>query len=133
MDRESPDFDDLVDWADNTDEGFVEIRIGWNLLNVTDPSTRQILDDPVPPGGGAGHRTTDGFRFYVAAYDATDRQVLASLPEADPTGALTGGEIPFYTWRPWEDPTYHTYLKKSYFILKERLGDLEPLKLGASR
>ncbi|HET6372638.1 MAG TPA: tetratricopeptide repeat protein [Candidatus Polarisedimenticolia bacterium] len=126
-DAASPSFDDLADWYANTEEGFIEMRIGWNLLNVTDPSTRQVLDDPVPPRGGAGHNTTDGFRFYVAAYRPGGTTVLATLPAADARGRFASSGTPFYTWAPWEEPTYHTYLKKSYYILRDRLAPLEPL------
>jgi len=132
MDPESPRYDDLVDWTGNRKEGFIELRLGWNLLNVTDPSTRQVLDDPVPPRGGAGHSTTDGFRFYVAAYDPNGPRVIATLPAASGDGRFPAEGIPFYTWAAWDQPTYHTYLKKSYFILKDRLAAMEPLE-GASR
>ena len=77
MDPDSPAYDDLVEWNTNTEEGFIELRLGWNLLNVTDPVTRQVLDDPVPPKGGAGHRTTDGFRFYLASWRPGDHRLLA--------------------------------------------------------
>jgi hypothetical protein len=127
MDPSSPRYDDLVEWSDNAEEGFVEIRLGWNLLNVTDPSTRQVLNDPVPPRGGAGHSTTDGFRFYVAAFDPGTRRVLGTLPAVDSRGRFSRGQAAFYTWEPWDEPTWHTYLKKSWFILKERLAPLRPL------
>jgi tetratricopeptide (TPR) repeat protein len=134
MDPDSPRFDDLVEWSSNRDEGFIELRLGWNLLNVTDPSTRQVLNDPVPPRGGAGHVTTDGFRFYVAGYRPEDHKVITTLPAADDEGRFGSGSIPFYTWEPWEEPTWHSYLKKSYYILQDRLAALEPVvATGAAR
>ncbi len=132
MDPDSPRYDDLADWNDNKGEGFIELRLGWNLLNVTDPSTRQVLDDPVPPRGGAGHTTTDGFRFYVAAYHASGPKVVATLPATGAGGRLSSDRIPFYTWDGWQQPTSHSYLKKSYFILKDRLAALQPAE-GATR
>ncbi len=133
MDPDSPDADDLADWADNEEEGFLEIRVGWNLLNVTDPSTRQVLRDSDPPRGGTGHVTTAGFRFYVVAQDPRDGKVVSTLPAAGPEEFLPAHTAPFYTWEPWDSPSYHTYLKKSYTILKEHLGELEPPAVGASR
>ena len=134
MDPDSPDYDDLVEWNANSREGFIELRLGWNLLNVTDPSTRQVLDDPVPPKGGAGHRTTDGFRFYLASWVPGDHRLLATIPAVSAAGRYAPEGIPFYTWEPWDQPTWHSYLKKSYFILKERLAPLRPLAgTGASR
>jgi len=127
MAPDSPSYDDLVDWSDNAREGFIEGRIGWNLLNVTDPSTRQVLQDPVPARGATGHATTDAFRFYLAAYRPGDHRVVATLPDTDRRGRYKANAIPSYTWSPWEQPTYHSYLKKSYFILKERLASLDPL------
>jgi len=132
MDPGSSRYDDLADWNDNRSEGFIELRLGWNLLNVTDPSTRQVLDDPVPPRGGAGHTTTDGFRFYVAAYRAGGSRVVATLPAAGADGRFAADDVPFYTWDGWEQPTWHTYLKKSYFILEDRLPALQPAE-GAAR
>ncbi|HKY32821.1 MAG TPA: tetratricopeptide repeat protein [Candidatus Polarisedimenticolia bacterium] len=124
MDPASGGYDDLAEWNDNAQEGFIELRLGWNVLNVTDPSTRQVLDDPVPPRGGAGHTTTDGFRFYAAAHRPGSHEVLGTLPAVDGAGRFDARAVPFYTWQPWEEPAYHTYLKKSYFILKERLAGL---------
>ena len=136
MDPASPRFDDLVEWRAGDDGTFVELRLGWNLLNVTDPSTRQVLNDPVPPHGGAGHSTTDGFRFYVAAFEPsgetgqTAGKVVATLPGVDAGGRFSS-QAPLYAWQPWEEPTYHAYLKKSYFILKERLAGLGPAAAGS--
>lgn len=93
---------------------------------MTDPSTRQVLDDPIPPRGGTGHSTTDGFRFYVAAWDPGTHAVAATMPRADGAGRFSDGLL--YTWEPWEEPTWHTYLKKSYFILRERLAPLGPIE-----
>lgn len=126
MDPASSDYDDLVEWCASKEQGFIELRLGWNLLNLTDPSTRQALDDPVPPHGGTGHSTTDGFRFYIAAYTPGGHQVLATLPSVDAKGRFASEGIPFYTWASWSAPTYHTYLKKSYFILRDRLAALRP-------
>jgi len=42
------------------------------------------------------------------------------------SGRFKDEGIPFYTWKPWEEPTYHTYLKKSYYILRDRLTALQP-------
>ncbi len=84
--------------------------------------------------GGAGHSTTDGFRFYVAAYRPEDRAILGTLPAVDRAGRFVSSSIPFYTWDPWEEPTWHSYLKKSYFILRDRLAPLGPMvPTGAGR
>ena len=55
-----------------------------------------------------------------------DRKVIATLPAADSKGRFASEGIPFYAWDAWDEPTYHTYLKKSYFILKDRLARLKP-------
>jgi len=124
MDPQAADCDDLAEINLDAEGRFIELRLGWNLLNVTDPSTLQVLHETGAQRGLAGHTTTDGIRFYAAAWQAADRRVTGTLPALDSSGSFPAG--PLYSWQPWEQPTYHTYLKKSYFILKDRLAPLRP-------
>jgi len=123
QDRNSPDFDSLSEW--NSGPGFVEARIPWGLLNIGDPSTRSV----VLPQKGFKERdsqeTTDGFRLTLMAYsgDAYFSRALfiRSLP------GLKGGEIPLsplFSWKTWENPTWHQVKKQSYTIYKDALAKI---------
>lgn len=130
QDRADPAYDARAEWqagqlADG--RGFLEARIPWGLLNVTDPSARRVIDDPerkVP--GPVGTGITPGFRFVFAAFGA-DRP----LWEGGGTLRLTlpaavDGRIPLpplFTWPTWEQPTFHRFRKQSFAIYQKALAD----------
>jgi hypothetical protein len=93
----------------------VRLRLPWTLINVSDPSSRRVLQD-VRTGYFAGERdalktlNTDGF---VVESILWDRNRAAAAGSA----AVSPG-VP-YTWEGWEvTPAYRERLKKSYFILQ---------------
>ncbi|MEW6721142.1 MAG: hypothetical protein AB1346_11890, partial [Thermodesulfobacteriota bacterium] len=70
-------------------------------------------------------RKTDGIRFVAVSF-----RPRKGLPVAAPAGdgtnvtgflpeRLSAENVRMYSWESWETPVYHTYLKKSYFIVKE--------------
>ncbi|MCK7487629.1 MAG: hypothetical protein MZU97_20510 [Bacillus subtilis] len=93
-----PEYDSLADIQFG--DGVVEIRIPWLLLNVMDPSTKQILGDfRIQPTFAP--QTIDG--FYIGAVNASgSRRLLSAL----------------YSWEMWEIPVYHERLKKSYYLVQ---------------
>lgn len=117
-------YDDLADWNVGARDGIIEVRLPWGLLNVTDPSSRRVVDDPPAFRDEVGTRVTEGFRLYAAAVDPRDGRVLSTLPERDEGDRIAVEPGDLYAWKGWEEPTYHTRLKRSYFILKERLAAL---------
>jgi hypothetical protein len=120
LDPLSPDYDTLADWYESPAGDFVEARIPWGLLNVADPSSRQVIHEDSRRRGQAGTKTTEGFRFHLLSLAAEKGtlQVVDRLPRsASPTLA----EYPVYSWQGWESPTYHLAIKDSYRILKDAL------------
>lgn len=127
-DRNDPNFDDRAEWQFDPSTGIAEFRIPWGLLNVTDPSSRSVLfegsDYP------EGYRETEGFRLAVAAFTpaggddivSRDGKVLDLLPPRDADGLIS--DLPLYTWKTWEVPTYHCFEKRSYGIFQETLHRL---------
>lgn len=127
-DRSDPGFDDRGEWYFDGETGTAEFRVPWGILNVTDPSSRAVLfegkDSP------RGFRETEGLRFAVAAFEpegggeirARRGKALDVLPRPGPGGTVTG--LPLYAWKRWEAPAYHSFPKRSFFILKEALGEL---------
>lgn len=125
--------------------GVMELRIPWNLLNITDPSQRMAVDDDGT--GGFKHKElhvvpTPGIAVAVVALAGAAE---GKLP-ADPAGELVDALPPAkaidglgpkwrlpaagmlqYTWPTWDKaPAYHEYRKASYFILRDNLAKVLP-------
>jgi len=100
----------LADWYADPSAGLIEIRLPWNLLNVTDPSSRQVLRrvtdrTPFPT------TTTDGFRFAVRAVDRRSGAVRARIPVT-----------PTFAWASWDEPVWHERLKPAYYAMQRLWG-----------
>jgi len=89
------------------ENGAIEIRIPWPLLNVSDPSSLRVLSGEMRPEGSETVET-DGFRIYAYSFDAKRRE----HPLADRLPAA-GQRAPLYTWKGWEEPKYRLELKES--------------------
>ncbi|WP_083258720.1 hypothetical protein [Cellulosilyticum sp. I15G10I2] len=85
-------------------EGKVEIRIPWQLLNVMDPSKKSIIGD-LYKNKGIEAEQTKGFYFGAAI-----------IRQNEPVDKI---EMSFYSWEPWDEPTFHERLKPSYYSLKD--------------
>ncbi|HEY6783737.1 MAG TPA: hypothetical protein VI159_02245, partial [Gemmatimonadales bacterium] len=96
----------LSDWYVDTRANLVEVRIPWGLLNVTDPSSHEVLTG-ISARQGFETDTTDGFRFGVAV-------LTKAGVEQD---HLAPG--PTYRWRGWEMPVSHERLKAAYFAIRD--------------
>ncbi|PSB01437.1 tetratricopeptide repeat protein [Merismopedia glauca] len=117
--RLTANYNSLADWNYSPKTGEIEVRLPWSILNVTDPSSRQVyhFDEQ------GSTLTTPGFRFNVLAVKPSTNQVLATFPELTPDGKLPLPKL--YTWSKWEEPTYHSYLKPVYQKLQQLLPKLE--------
>jgi len=102
-------YDSLTDYA--VKDGNVEIRIPWQLLNVMDPSTKQIMGD-LYENGKIQAQATDGFKIGMAVQKSGE---LATSPV----------KMAKYTWEAWDMPTYHERLKPSYYIIQEAFEALD--------
>jgi hypothetical protein len=121
QDRDSLQFDSLSEW--NGGNGFIEARIPWGLLNVSDPSSKSIVS--TPDGlrlGPEGTPLTDGMRFVLAEYSGDAFASKARMTRVIP--ASKGGTVPLpplFTWDNWEEPTWHAVRKKSFSIYQRAL------------
>jgi hypothetical protein len=117
----------LADWWYDADAGLLELRIPWQMLNVSDPSSRQVLFESDParalgerPDAPASQLTgvpTDGFRFGVVAL-RPGPDVAGTIPARDAYGNWPLAGFRTWSWAGWEMPTWHEYLKPAYSAMQ---------------
>lgn len=126
QDRLDPAFDSRAEWMEGrASDGwsFLEARLPWGLLNVTDPSSHQVVMDSLHPGDKVGTIQTDGFRLFLM-------RTLGNVQSLSPVQVIpapTGNTIPrppLFSWPGWEQPTFHQIRKQSFEILKNCLKTL---------
>ncbi len=93
----------------------IYVRIPWNRLNVSDPSSLNVLNDNRPIGDPVADQlrtaVTDGFVFDARVLDSASGAVI---------GRLSPNTTSPYLWTGWEvTPPYRERLKKSYTIVRE--------------
>lgn len=94
---DAPDFNSLADFCGG--DGFVELRLPWQLLNFADPSRMNIHDDY--------------YEHYGVEYLHIDRLYAGA---GDGTGTI---EMKPFDLEPLgRRPAYHERLKESYYILQ---------------
>ena len=126
QDRSDPAFDSRAEWLDGpAGEGwtFLEARIPWGLLNVTDPSSRRVVRDADPPTDEVGTVVTEGFRLALLRFrvDGSRLQLTDSLPKVEQGGLPIP---PLFTWPTWEKPTFHRVRKQGFDLVKACLRNL---------
>jgi hypothetical protein len=109
----------LADWYLDEKLGLLQIRIPWDLLNVTDPSTRSLLFDRRT--SGVYETVTAGdFHVGVVIYSqgaGTSRMVLGALPSLA-RGIWRGEDFAGWRWQGWIEPRWHSRLKPVYDSLR---------------
>jgi len=101
-------YNSLADY--HKSDGIIEIKIPWQLLNISDPSTHMKLSD-----------------FYA------DEGINSEVIESMYIGVVIeeNGEVSYSMnmvetmWDSWSEPSYHMRLKPSYYIVKEAFKHLE--------
>lgn len=103
---DNPDFNSLSDFYYK--DGKVEMRIPWQLLNVMDPSHKYVIDD-MYARGKISKLKVDGMSFGVQHIKSGSTPETTQQPIA----------MEEYSWKEWEQPTFHERLKPSYYILQK--------------
>lgn len=127
--------------------GVIEVRIPWNLLNVTDPSQRKVVDDDGTGGKKSKELhivTTSGIGIAAVAMGGTsdkDSRFVDAIPQALPAQHL-GKDPPWtvpstgaihYQWPTWDSPPpYHEYRKATFFVLRDQLPKVLPAPMRLS-
>ena len=96
------------------DSGVLELRLPWHLLNVSDPSSAQVLNDIE---GTPDIESTESDEFAIYAYFvAKDGSSVVVNSEE---GQLT------YEMKKWEKPEYKFREKETYSMFKELFSHLK--------
>jgi len=104
----SDDYKSLTDFFYN--DGKLEIKIPWQLLNVMDPSDKQIMDDFYSV------QNISAINFENFSFG------MGVLKQGESLDVSLSGS---YTYDAWKTPTYHERLKPSYYVLQEGLTEFE--------
>ncbi|WP_100330258.1 hypothetical protein [Bacillus xiapuensis] len=110
---QAADYDSLADYRINDAANVIEVRIPWLLLNVKDPSQREVMGDFYRKGMTSSAKT-DGIKAGLVW--VKNDQAADSLPQ------MKNGKMPemnTYSWKPWDQPLYKERLKASYDVIKE--------------
>ncbi|MEO1816764.1 MAG: hypothetical protein ABGU93_14385 [Acetobacterium sp.] len=98
----------------------ISIRIPWTRINVTDPSTMRVVDDPriIPNPTTNELQTviTEGILASGVLVKRDNNQTIASI-------GLNNQKV--FNWENWDVPTYKERLKDSYAIISEYFKELE--------
>jgi len=97
----------------------VEVRIPWNLINVTDPSSRHVAHEPrgTKRVRGVGTRQVDAIRMVAAAQDSAGAWQVwpASQQRAD---------VASFTWPTWDEPRYRVRRRPVFEAMRTVFNDL---------
>jgi hypothetical protein len=128
LDPQSPDYDSLAEWHANVRTNTIDVRIPWNLLNVTDPSSFKIFAG-LEKDGTVITAETPGFVMTAFSYRPLEgarlrpimeqgHLVADALPDmAGPTVVQTQA-LKEFRWSGWNAPRYNLRAKDSYSILR---------------
>jgi hypothetical protein len=107
----------LSDWYLDEKAGLLELRLPWDLMNVTDPSSKTLLFDR-QQSGKFGTASAAEFHVGVLMYrKAGAPSVVGSLPALE-GGAWQKAQFGNWSWRGWTEPNHHSRLKPVYDSLK---------------
>ncbi len=137
----APGYDSMAMVYSNEEAKRIEVRLPWALLNFSDPSNRRAMDDSgefrEPPLRDTLQTVVSpGISLCAVLFRyEKDNNTWPVDPESEGIfpGDLSGnpldhlprqergtgfaGELPFYTWEIWEEPSYKARYKESFEIV----------------
>ena len=106
----------LADWYLDEQCRAAAIRLPWDLVNVTDPSTHTLLDDRRTTGRFGTTRAA-GFHIGVIVHRTRGGEIVGALPRLEDGTWRETSFLP-WRWRGWSTPRAHGRLKPVYDSLK---------------
>jgi hypothetical protein len=149
-------YDPHAEWCADRARGVIEVAIPWGLLNVSDPSSRSVVDDvPTTPETEATATTGIGFLAWATtargfAADslgpsrtgvrAANRMECQYMGPAGTTQTATGEEVRVATpprvsllWNGWEQPITRERAKESAALVRQAFEGMESRESEANR
>jgi len=134
LDPKSPEYDTLAEWHANVRTNTIDLRIPWNLLNVTDPSSFQVFAG-LERDGTVDTVATPGFFFAVFSYRPLEsvqarpimeqgQPIADALPGMSGPATMLAAAYKAFRWKGWETPDYTLRVKDSYQVLSKALQAL---------
>jgi tetratricopeptide (TPR) repeat protein len=135
LDHQDADYNSLAEWHANVRTSTIDLRIPWNLLNVTDPSSLKIFAGTQEDGTVL---TADTPGFVLAAFSyrppaqsGRGRSIMAqNSPVVDALPGMTGprrmdsSALKEFRWAGWDAPHYDLRPKDSIAILRKAFQSL---------
>ncbi|MDP8202768.1 MAG: polysaccharide deacetylase family protein [Candidatus Tenebribacter burtonii] len=109
--------DSNADWYYDAETKVLELRLPWHLLNVSDPSSQQVLNDLAD----TPDIETTNADFHIYSYitdSANSSEIQYTIPANEKAYR--------YKWKSWDEPEYSTRLKPQYYTLQKLYPKLEP-------
>ena len=108
----------LADWYYDAAAGLLELRLPWNLINVSDPSTGTLLFEKAA-GPQIGTARSDGVRVGIYTWRKGDGKPVTALPDLSGDGRWQADEFSTWRWPTWTTPRWHQRLKPVYDSLRQ--------------
>jgi len=124
-DMSTTNYDSLANYYYSNENGLLEIRIPYLLLNFKDPSKGEIMGN-IKKFGLASNEFIDSINISIIYYDTIglnyDDILSISSGELNSYNSLSVSENIIFLNK-WEVPKYSERLKESYYIIKNEFGD----------
>jgi hypothetical protein len=110
-------------WSWSADGRRLEVRVPWLLLNVTDPSSRAVLQDD--PGG----EDADDVAF--GTIQIPDVGLVLAVRDGEGSwrrwpASGTPDAVARWSWPTWEEPAWTSRRRPAFEALRHAFRDLEP-------
>ncbi len=101
----------------------LEVRIPWGLLDVTDPSSRTLLQSAATDSGGFGTTQIPDVGLVVG---------LAG-PGGAWRGARTGDDVGRYAWPVWEEPEWTARRRPAWAAMRDAFAGVDAVAITPAR
>lgn len=131
---QTADYDPLAEWHASPQNNTIDLRIPWNLLNVTDPSSLRVFAG-LQPDGTVITTETPGVVMAAFSYRPLDaartrpvmeqgHPIADALPAMSGPATLPATSLKQYRWVGWDTPHYGLRVKASFAILRKTFQSL---------